>query len=495
MYLIFDTETTGLPLNYNAPVTDTENWPRLVQLAWEFHDKTGNLLYNKCYIIKPEGYTIPQAAEKVHGISTEKALAEGVALNNVLDEFANDLIPVSLIIGHNVSFDLSILGAEFFRTGISSKLNEINWFCTKEESTEYCALPGGKGGKYKWPTLSELHEKLFAEKFSEAHNAAADVAATARCFFELLRRDVIAAKKLSIDNNLVQAFKSANTDIIKPYAVSVTPNLDTTIGTTREIKEDIILQSTSTTVFTHLHVHSQYSILDGAATVKNLVGKAKRDNMKALAITDHGNMFGAKEFHNEAKKQGILPILGCEVYVARRSRHEKSDKLDGGGFHLVLLAKNKQGYKNLIKLVSYGWTEGFYYKPRVDKELVKMYSHGLIALTACLHGEIPWLLRHEGLEVAKKSLSEYREIFGEDLYLELQRHPSGDPKMDHEVYENQVYVNTKLLAISEETGIKCVATNDVHFINEDDAPAHDRLLCISTGKDVDDPNRMHYTKK
>ncbi len=129
-------------------------------------------------------------------------------------------------------------------------------------------------------------------------------------------------------------------------------------------------------VFTHLHVHTQYSILDGAAVIKHLIAKAKNDHMNAVAITDHGNMFGAKEFLNEAKKQGIKAILGCEVYVARRSRHEKSDKQDGGGFHLILLAKNKEGYKNLIKLVSYGWTEGFYYKPRIDKELLRKYSKG-----------------------------------------------------------------------------------------------------------------------
>ncbi len=175
-------------------------------------------------------------------------------------------------------------------------------------------------------------------------------------------------------------------------------------------------------VFTHLHVHTQYSILDGAAVIKHLIAKAKNDHMNAVAITDHGNMFGAKEFLNEAKKQGIKAILGCEVYVARRSRHEKSDKQDGGGFHLILLAKNREGYKNLIKLVSYGWTEGFYYKPRMDKELLRKYSKGLIASSACLHGEIPWLLRHEGMESAMKALAEYVEIFGQDFYLELQRH-------------------------------------------------------------------------
>ncbi|MBN1789777.1 MAG: DNA polymerase III subunit alpha [Bacteroidales bacterium] len=496
MYLIFDTETTGLPANYNAPVTDTGNWPRMVQLAWEYHDKTGRLIFDKSYIIKPQGYTIPQAAEVVHGISTEKALAEGSDLETVLIEFAGDLERTEVVVGHNVSFDLSILGAEYVRSNIPSRLHEITHICTKEESTDFCAIPGGKGGKFKWPALPELYKCLFGEGFAEAHNAAADVAATARCFFELLRRGIISAKRLNIDPDLLQEFRSIHPDILPPFQISIRSNFASSpVSAPVEEVGAVAETAAGSQLFTHLHVHTQYSILDGAAVIKHLIEKAKLDKMEALAITDHGNMFGAKEFHNEAKKQGIKPILGCEVYVARRSRHEKSDKLDGGGFHLVLLAKNKQGYKNLIKLVSYGWTEGFYYRPRVDKELLKKYHEGLMASSACLHGEIPWLLRHEGIEAARKAITDYREIFGSDFYLELQRHPSGDPQIDREVYENQVFVNNQLLNLASESGIKCIATNDVHFINEEDAPAHDRLLCISTGKDVDDPNRLRYTRQ
>ncbi|HLO59088.1 MAG TPA: DNA polymerase III subunit alpha [Bacteroidales bacterium] len=495
MFLIFDTETTGLPLNPNAPASDLKNWPRLVQLAWECHDKTSLLLCNKSFIVKPDNFIIPQAAEKVHGISMERAMAEGIELEQVLAEFEADLENASFVIGHNISFDLKILEAEYLRKGIPTRLNKLAWICTKESSTDFCAIPGGKAGKYKWPTLAELSQKLFNEGFDEAHNAAADVAATARCFFELLRQEVITASTLKIEPALLDEFKALNKAPIKPFAVSFKSNftLPQIVEEAKEVAE--VPLPGCDAPFTHLHVHTQYSILDGAAVIKSLITKAKKDGMEALAITDHGNMFGAKEFHNEAKKQGIKPLLGCETYVARRSRHEKSDKSDGGGFHLVLLAKNKQGYKNLIKLVSYGWTEGFYYRPRIDKELLRKYHEGLIASSACLHGEIPWLLRHEGLDAAKKALAEYREIFGDDFYLELQRHPSGDPQIDREVLENQVFVNSHLLTIAKEAGIKVIATNDVHFINEEDAPAHDRLLCISTGKDVDDPNRLRYTRQ
>jgi DNA polymerase-3 subunit alpha len=496
MFLIFDTETTGLPVNYNAPVSDTDNWPRIVQLAWECHDIAGNLIAAKSYIIKPEGFTIPFAAEKVHGISTEKALTEGHDLDAVLEEFTGSIDQSGLIIGHNVDFDLKIAGAEFYRRGVATKLFDVKVICTKEVSTDICALPGGKGGKYKWPTLAELHEVLFHEGFQEAHNAAADVAATARCFFELVRRGVITAKMLGISHELVEAFRQNHRDIIPPFEINI-EQVHKKVEQTRPDKGDTMFLKTDleSASFTHLHVHTQYSILDGAAEVKRLIARAKDFEMTALAITDHGNMFGVKEFHNEAKKQGIRSILGCEVYVARRSRLEKSDKLDGGGFHLVLLAKNMEGYKNLVKLVSYGWTEGFYYKPRIDKELLKQYNTGLIALSACLHGEIPWLLLHEGKEAAIKAIKAYQEIFGENFYLELQRHPSGDVQMDKVVYENQIFVNSQLQKLAADHRIKCIATNDVHFIDEADAAAHDRLLCISTGKDVDDPDRLKYTRQ
>jgi DNA polymerase-3 subunit alpha len=247
--------------------------------------------------------------------------------------------------------------------------------------------------------------------------------------------------------------------------------------------------------FTHLHVHTQYSILDGASDVGDLIAKAKEDGMEAVAITDHGNMFGTKAFFNEARAQEIKPILGCEIYLADGSRHDKSEKKDRSGYHLILLAKNYQGYKNLIKLVSYAWTEGFYYTPRIDKELLKEYSEGLIVSSACIGGEIPKAALRHGKEQAAKLVQEYKDIFGDDFYLELQRHPSGDPVKDQDVYDNEQKSNAILLELAKEYDVKVIATNDVHFINAEDAEAHDRLICLNTGKDLDDPDRMRYTKQ
>ena len=247
--------------------------------------------------------------------------------------------------------------------------------------------------------------------------------------------------------------------------------------------------------FTHLHVHTQYSILDGASSISALMKKAKEDEMKAIAITDHGNLFGAKEFSNEAKSHGLKPIIGCEVYVARRSRFNNTTKEDRGGYHLILLAKNRTGYNNLVKLVSIGWIEGHYYKPRIDKEILMEFREGLIASTACLGGDLPSQILNDSASGLEASLKYYLETFGNDFYLELQRHPTGDPHFDEDTLAKQQKVNSRLVELALEKGIKLIATNDVHFVNQEDAEAHDRLICLNTGKDLDDPTRLRYTKQ
>ncbi len=247
--------------------------------------------------------------------------------------------------------------------------------------------------------------------------------------------------------------------------------------------------------FTHLHLHTQYSILDGACNIPLLMAKAKENGMRAIAITDHGNLFGALEFYNEARRNGLKPILGCEAYMAKRSRHEMKTKEDRAGYHLILLAKNLRGYHNLIKLISLSWIEGHYYKPRIDKELLEKYHEGIIVSTACLGGEIPQAIIHDNEEDLHEAIKFFKGLFGDDFYLELQRHETGNPEMDQDTFAKQKKVNARLLESSEEYGLKCIATNDVHFINEIDAEAHDRLICLNTGKDLDDPDRMRYTKQ
>ncbi|MEA1979766.1 MAG: DNA polymerase III subunit alpha [candidate division Zixibacteria bacterium] len=237
--------------------------------------------------------------------------------------------------------------------------------------------------------------------------------------------------------------------------------------------------------FVHLHTHSQYSLLDGACRLDDVIEVAKEYKMPALAITDHGNMFGAIEFYIKAKSAGIKPIIGCETYVAAGSRFDKkpSSKYPDGGFHLVLLVKNETGYRNLMKLSSMAFLEGFYYRPRIDKQILKEYSDGLIATSACLKGEVNWHLLNGDTETAASTAREYLEIFGEgNFFLELQNHG----------LEKEQILIPKIDAIARETGIPLVVTNDCHYLNQKDAEAHDALLCIQTGKFVSDNNRMKY---
>jgi DNA polymerase-3 subunit alpha len=497
MFLIFDTETTGLPKRDNAPINEVDNWPRVVQIAWQLHQSNGNLLEYGNVLIRPEGFEIPYSAEKVHGISTEKALKQGIPLSEALDMFNTLLGKAKILVGHHIRFDINALGAEFIRTKTETSFLNLKQVCTMNSSTDYLKIPGGRGGKFKPPKLMELYEYLFEEQFPEAHNAAADVEATARCFFELLRRKIIPPESLDISPEQYDEFISGNPEKIEGYGLTHSP--------VQEDTDDMEMESQSyrreygpdseALEFCHLHVHTQYSILDGAASIPDLLKKAIDDGMRAVAITDHGNMFGVKEFHMEANKRGIKPILGCEAYMARRSRHTKEDKNLDAYDHILLLAKNHLGYRNLTAMISLGWTEGFYYKPRIDRELLEQYSEGIICLSACLGGVIPQAIMHRSVSEAEKIVLDYKRIFGDDFYLELQRHQTDDPEMNRLVFDDQVFVNRTLADLGKKHGVKCIATNDVHFVDMEDAEAHDHLICLNTGKDLDDPTRLRYTRQ
>ena len=260
--------------------------------------------------------------------------------------------------------------------------------------------------------------------------------------------------------------------------------------------------------FVHLHVHTYYSILDGQSKISKLVDKAIANGMKGMAVTDHGDMFGIKEFFDYCsdvnkgrKKEGLepfKPIFGCEMYVARRTKADKNkDRGDRGGYHLIVLAKNYHGYKNLIKLVSNAWVDGFYGRPRTDREDLEKYHEDLIVCSACIAGEVPAKVLAGDLEGAREAARWYKQLFGDDYYLELQRHEVKDPSVraNRETFPLQQRANKELIEIARELDIKLVCTNDVHFVDEENAEAHDHLLCLSTGKDLDDPSRMLYSKQ
>jgi len=472
MYLIFDTETTGLPRSYNAPMSDLDNWPRLIQLAWQLHDARGKLLSNKNYIIRPEGFTIPFNAEKVHGISTKRALEEGHDLKEILQIFREDVVQSTYLVGHNIGFDIHVVGSEYLRESLVMPFEGMAELDTKDISTQFCALPGGKGGKYKWPTLTELHQKLFGEGFGDAHDAAYDVAATARCFFGLITQkiqspepgipweDVQYEAPLLAEANFAQRKLESSPSKVQAAKKSIP-------GEAIEINDS---------PFTHLHVHTQFSVLQATSEIPTLVAKAKAFGMTALAMTDHGNMMGAFHFVKEAMAKEIKPILGCEFNLCR-DRKNKASKDDG--YQTVLLAKNKSGYHNLAKLASYANTEGFYYVPRIDKELLLQYKGDLIASTGSIWGEIPYLILNVGETQAEEAFVWWKEQFGDDFYVELNRH--GIPEEDK--------VNEVLLEWAHKYGVKYFASNNSYYNDKGDAKAHDILLCVKDGELLEKPKK------
>jgi DNA polymerase-3 subunit alpha len=507
MYLIFDTETTGLPKRWDAPITDTGNWPRCVQIAWQLHDEMGKIIEHQDYLVQPEGYNIPYDAERIHGISTELAQADGISLSEVLEKFNIALSKSKFIVGQNLKFDINIMGCEFYRLGIESQMSAMPVLDTCTEVTSsLLKLPGGRGGKFKLPTLTELHSYLFNKPFAEAHNATADVEATTRCFFELIRTEIFTHKELQVEQDYFQEFQNYNSAPIQLLGLqhinlkeasekikqqfgelNVVPVSKVTLSENKQVLID--------TDFVHLHNHTQFSVLQSTISVAALVKAASQNKMPAVAITDHANLMGAFHFvrdilyHNKAAEYKnaaavangeettevvMKPIVGCEFFVCEN--HKDKTRKDNG-YQIVFLAKNKKGYHNLAKLSSIAHTEGFYYVPRIDRFLIEMYKEDLIVLSGNLYGEIPNKILNLGENQAEEALIWWKQQFGSDLYIEVMRHNQED--------ENRV--NTALISLARKNDVKIVATNNTFYIEKDNANAHDILLCVRDGEKQSTP--------
>ncbi|WP_139958550.1 DNA polymerase III subunit alpha [Flavicella sediminum] len=537
MYLIFDTETTGLPKSYKAPMTDTDNWPRCIQIAWQLHDDFGRVLEHDNFMVKPEGFNIPFDSEKIHGISTELAEEQGISLIESLERFNRVLLKTKFLVGQNVTFDVNIMGAEFIRAGIqpnfkafefdSFDLDNYNFkakqpsnramaiddlkdqdknalgildTCT-EATAQMCQIPGGRGGKFKLPTLTELHEYLFAVGFGEAHNATADVEATTRCFFELIRLEKFEQEQLQAAPDYFIEFKKINPDPIQVIGLKHLnlkqesdkirkrqSSQEAAQGKGINIKES--RKKLEDATFAHLHNHTQYSILQSTIEIGALVSEAGKYNMSAVAMTDTGNMMASFHFTNavagynkgiaakrqEAEEKGepfdqkeLVPIVGCEFNVCEN--HTDKTKKDNGN-QVVLLAKNRNGYQNLAKMSSTAFVDGFYYVPRIDRKIVEQYKEDVIVLTGNLYGEIPSKILNVGEKQAEEALIWWKEQFGDDLYIELMRHGQEDENV----------VNKVLLRFAEQYNVKTVATNNTFYIKQEDANAHDILLCVKDGE-------------
>ena len=504
MYLIFDTETTGLPKKWNAPVTDIDNWPRCVQLAWQVHDNLGNCIDNKDFLIKPDGYNIPYDSEKIHGISTELAEKDGYNLLDVLKQFNEAVKESKFVIGHNVKFDLNIMGCEFHRANLQNNLDVANILDTCYEKTALlCMIPGGRGGKYKFPTLTELHSFLFSKPFAEAHNATADVEATARCFLELIRIKNYSLTELEQSDGYYEDFLKQNKSLIEPVGIKHI-NLKKKSTLIKQKLNDklenfadqnvVVSKELLNSNFVHLHNHSQFSVLQSTISIKDLVDSTSKNNMPAVALTDHANMMGSFRFINEINKYNkqiiidnsklsdgsdeikpqIKPILGCEFFVCE-DHLNKSFK--DYGHQIVLLAKNKNGYQNLAKLSSIAYTKGFYYVPRIDKNLILKYKNDIIVLSGNLYGEIPSKILNIGEKQAEDSLMWWKKNFGTDFYLEIMNHDQEDERV----------VNKVIKRFSKVHDIKLIATNNNYYCEKQDANAHDILLCVKDGEKQSTP--------
>ena len=502
MYLIFDTETTGLPKRWDAPISDTDNWPRCIQIAWQLHDELGNCIEHQDYLVKPEGFNIPYDAEKIHGISTELAEQDGITLQEVLEKFNLALSKTKFVVGQNVGFDVNIMGAEFYRLGVSNNLQELPVLDTCTETTaELCRIPGGRGGKFKLPTLTELHEYLFGAGFNEAHNATADVEATTRCFLELIRKEVFTIEELDVQPDYFHNFKEVNAEPIQLIGLKHI-NLK---KASQKIREEIAAQGATSLSqeeineniaaldevgFAHLHNHTQFSVLQSTTSIPDLVKAAAKHKMNAVAMTDHANMMAAFHFvqavsnHNKAVKAAneeaiengeepngveMKPIVGCEFFVCEN--HKDKSRKDNG-YQIVMLAKNKRGYHNLAKMSSIAFVDGFYYVPRIDKEVIKQYKEDVIILTGNLYGEVPSKVLNIGEKQAEEALLWWHQEFGDDLYIEIMRHDQED--------ENRV--NQVLLEFAKKHQIKTIATNNTYYCEKEDANAHDILLCVKDGE-------------
>ncbi|OOG71179.1 DNA polymerase III subunit alpha [Flavobacterium sp. A45] len=502
MYLIFDTETTGLPKKWGAPISDTDNWPRCIQIAWQLHDDMGKLIEHQDYLVKPEGFNIPYDAERIHGISTELAEAEGISLAEVLEKFNIALGKAKFIVGQNLGFDINIMGCEFYRMGVNSPMGEMPILDTCTEVTaSLLKLPGGRGGKFKLPTLTELHSYLFNVPFAEAHNATADVEATTRCFLELIRRDIFTKEELDVEVGYFKDFKSKNPHEIELIGLKhinlkeASERIRLQFGEKQAVsisKEEltenkkVLIDAT----FAHLHNHTQFSVLQSTIGIAALVTATAKNKFPAVAMTDTGNMMGAFHFvsavmnHNKAAsaknaalvesgeeptESEMKPIVGCEFNICD-NRLDKSKK--DNGYQVVLLAKNKKGYHNLAKMASIAYTEGFYYVPRIDRTIVEKYKEDIMVLSGNLYGEIPSKILNIGENQAEEALIWWKEQFGADFYLEIMRHNQED--------ENRI--NQTLISFSQKHNVKLIATNNTYYVNKEDANAHDILLCVKDGE-------------
>ena len=547
MYLIFDTETTGLPEDFRKPYTDLNNWStaRCVQIAWQLHDRFGRLIVAGNDIIKPDGFEIPQASIRIHRITNEIANKQGITIKSALKNFSKVLSQTSYLIGHNIQFDINVIQSEYFRLNSEFQVENFKIIDTMKTTIDYCKLRVGEEGVikdiipagrfkdfykfkiilqnndtgllykkseilsnlipgdhvsyeinnkgtikirkgFKPPKLEELYRVLFKESMINAHNASADVDATARCFLELLRQNHFTPENTDLNLDDINDFISANDSVIQLLNIGSEPVLEETVDeeisseAPINVKESPSLLSTNVSV-SQIRCYTSYSVLQSTISVKKLIQHAETEKMKSIAITDRGNLFGAFEFISLCQKKNILPILGCDFYLVEDRKIRQGgfsrDKRDRR-YSQILYAKNEIGYKNLCKISSFGYIDGLYAGfPRVDKTLIKEYKEGLIATTSGVFGEIAYLFLNVGISKAKECFLWWLNEFKDNFFIELSRNN----------IEDEEELNQLLLSWAKEYNVKCLPANRIFYLKKEDAKAHDALLCVKNGDLIKTP--------
>lgn len=462
MYIVFDTETTNLPKSWNSPITDVDNWPRMVQIAWVIYDGIGNEIKRRNCIIKPEGYIIPEETIKIHRISNERAHNEGLDLKSVLEEFTIDLKNNSYLIAHNLKFDENVVGCEFYRKGVENNLYNIKFIDTKDLTVDFCKIESSRG--YKWPSLTELYEKLFNSKFEDAHDAMVDVEALAKCFFELKRIGYFGYDK-------------------KYEKINFEKDIENIL---LNKKEEINFSNEN---FVNLGIHTYYSIFEAAASAEDYCKLAKEYNQKAIGLSDFGTLSGAFNLHQKCKEKGIKPIYGIDFYINDNIGEIHEKRYEGDNFQLKVFIKNEEGYINVNKLIFMSFDQGYYFKGRIKTDWLLENKRGLIVTTCGLNSKINHYLNLGHEYLAEEYFLKLYENFGEDFYGDIQFSKDFDQK----IYNNFI------IKMCNKYNVKLIVTNNVVYSREEDAQLKDVLYAIGEKKSIHDieynKNRHFYFLK
>jgi len=452
MYIVFDTETTGKAKSFSAPITDFNNWPRMVQIAWKLFDRNGVELDSQNLIIKPQGYIIPDEAIKIHRITNERAKSEGVLLRVALEKFGEAIRNSKYLIAHNITFDENVVGCELLREGMHNYIQDIMHIDTMTRTTEFVGIPNkmGRSG-FKYPSMTELHHKLFGKGFEDAHDALADVTALANCFFKLQELGILGFKENDDDISL-----SSLSEFAKDKASSVILNKNIP--------------------FTALGVHTFHSILEGAGSVDEYIKLAQSLGHTSMAITDNSTLSGTFEFYNKCKSKGIKPVFGIEMLLNDNiGIYFDNKSFEGDNFKIKIFIKDEKGYCNLNHLLYLANTEGYYNKEgRIKTEWLLKYKEGLLVSTSGLDSKLASMVLRGKENDAENYVNMLRAEFQDDLIIELK----------FSKFANQKQYNNFLLKMMRKYNIMPVLSNDTYYPTKDDSILQDVVTAIKQHRTI-----------